>query len=108
MDLEFLRDRRVVIAAAAGVLILFTGLGVAVMLRGHRQAESLATASSGSLQVEMGKADAGLDVGRPLRCFVGGQFVGMVSLGDCARRNGVAPGGLDVGLDPTGAVAGAV
>ena len=108
MDLEFLRDRRVVIAAAAGVLVLLVGLGVAVMIGSHRRSASLVAASSGSLQVEMGKTDAGLDVGRPLRCFVGGQFVGMVSLGDCARRNGVAPGGLDVGLDPTGAVAGAV
>ena len=108
MDLEFLRDRRVVIAASAGLLVLFAGLGVAFMVKGNRQASPLAVASSGSLQVELGKSDAGLDVSRPLRCFVGGQFVGMVSLGDCARRNGVAPGGLDVGLDPTGAVAGAV
>ena len=108
MDLKLLRDRRVVIAAAAGVLVLFAGLGAAVMVKGRPQPAPLATASPGSLQVEMGKTDAGLDVDRPLRCFVGGQFIGMVSLGDCARRNGVAPGGLDVGLDPTGAVAGAV
>jgi len=29
----------------------------------------------------------------------------MATFSDCARRNGVAPGALDVGLDPTGAVA---
>ncbi len=108
MDLKLLRDRRVLIAAAAGVLVLLAGLGAAVMIKARPAPPPLDTASSGSLQVEMGKADAGLDVDRPLRCFVGGQFVGMVSLGDCARRNGVAPGGLNVGLDPTGEVAGAV
>jgi hypothetical protein len=36
---------------------------------------------------------------------VGGQFVGELPLADCAKRNGVATGGLDVGLDPAGALA---
>jgi hypothetical protein len=36
---------------------------------------------------------------------VNGQLVGQVKLSDCAKRNGVASGALDVGLDPTGALA---
>ena len=107
MDLKPFRDRRLVIAAAGAVLVLFTAIGVATTVFGHREPAPLS--SSGSLQVEMGRShDTGLDVSRPLNCFVGGHFVGMASLGDCARKNGVAPGGLDVGLDPSGAVAGAV
>jgi len=104
MDLKFLQDRRVVIAAAGGALVLIAGLGVGLKLKGPRQVMPLAASSAGSLQVEVGK-DEGLDSNRPLRCFVGGQFVGMDSLDDCARKNGVAPGALNVGLDPTGAVA---
>jgi len=57
--------------------------------------------------VEMGSSDQGLDLTRPLRCFVGGQFVGMLTLQDCAHRNGVDAGQLDVGLDTNGDVAAA-
>src|SRR5206468_8925951 len=42
-----------------------------------------------------------------LRCFVNGQFVGELPLAVCAQRNGVATGSLDVGLDPSGALAAA-
>ena len=51
--------------------------------------------------------DAKLDPKRPLRCFVGGQFVGELPLAVCAQRNGVATGALDVGLDQAGALAAA-
>ncbi|MBA3812801.1 MAG: hypothetical protein H0X27_14365, partial [Caulobacteraceae bacterium] len=36
---------------------------------------------------------------RPLPCYVNGRPVGQLLLRDCARRNGVATGPLDVGLD---------
>ncbi|MDB5421857.1 MAG: hypothetical protein JWR59_1804, partial [Brevundimonas sp.] len=48
-----------------------------------------------------------LDTTRELRCFVNGQYVGLATLPDCARRNGVATNALDVGLDETGALAAA-
>jgi hypothetical protein len=48
-----------------------------------------------------------LDPARPLRCFVSGQFVGEITLAECARKNGVATGALDVGVDETGALAAA-
>jgi hypothetical protein len=44
---------------------------------------------------------------KPLRCFVAGQFVGDFTLAQCAQRNGVATDKLDVGVDPTGALAAA-
>jgi hypothetical protein len=112
MDLSRLRDPRVMIAAGAGGLALLAalGIGIGALVRaaGHHSppppqliAES---AGPGSLQVEMGSGDSGLDLSRPLRCFVGGQFVGMLILKDCAQRNGVETGQLDVGLDTSGAV----
>jgi hypothetical protein len=108
MDLELLRDRRVVIGAAIGALALFAILAIVIGLavRHHRSQPALAESSEPrSLQVEIGHEDVGLDANRPLRCFVGGQFVGMTTLSDCAKKNGVAPGGLDVGLDQSGAIA---
>jgi hypothetical protein len=42
---------------------------------------------------------------KSLRCFVAGRFVGEFTLLECARRNGVATDALDVGVDPTGALA---
>ena len=103
------------IAAGAGGLALLAALGVGIgaLVRHAAQpsdAESLELAESSaprSLQLEMGSGDPGLDLNRPLRCFVGGQFVGMLTLKDCARRNGIDPGQLDVGIDATGAVAAA-
>lgn len=43
-----------------------------------------------------------LDPDQQLRCFVGGRFVGMATLSQCAERNGVASQALDVGLDSSG------
>jgi hypothetical protein len=111
MDLDrLLRDRRVIIAAGAGGLALAAALGVGIgaMVRGaHHPPPPAAPASAapGSLQVEMGSADGAQDLNRPLRCFVGGQFVGMLTLKDCAQKNGVQAGSLDVGLDTAGEVA---
>jgi hypothetical protein len=55
--------------------------------------------------VESGpRADSRLAAGTRLRCYVEGQFVGDLTLELCARRNGVASGVLDVGIDPSGAL----
>jgi hypothetical protein len=63
-------------------------------------------ASQGGLVVQTGRDDdLKLDPKRPLRCFVGGQFVGELPLSVCAQRNGVATGSLDVGIDQSGALA---
>ncbi len=69
----------------------------------HRGATQ-ASSSQGPLKVEMGKS-ARLDPDAALRCFVHGQFVGMQTPAECAGKNGVAPGALDVGLDQSGALA---
>jgi hypothetical protein len=65
-------------------------------------------ADQASLVIRQGRPDdAKLDPKRELGCFVGGQYVGLATWADCAKRNGVATGDLDVGLDPQGGLAAA-
>lgn len=106
--MELFKDRRAVALVGMG-LALLAGLAIAalLMLR-HRGASEPPPASQGGLIVQTGRDDdVKLDEGRPLRCFVNGQLVGDLKLSECAKRNGVASGALDVGLDPTGALAAA-
>jgi hypothetical protein len=104
--MDILKDRRVILAGGA-VLALAAGLLVAAVMSARHGAARLAPpASQAGLVVQTGRDDdIRLDSKRPLRCFVGGQFAGELTLGECARRNGVATGALDVGLDPSGALA---
>ena len=106
--MEFLKDRRVIALGGAGVALVL-GLALAWLILSHsRAAVGPPPASQGGLVVVSGRDDdAKLDPKRPLRCFVGGQFVGELPLAVCAQRNGVATGALDVGLDPSGALAAA-
>src|ERR1700685_2730924 len=104
--MNLLRDRRVVVIGG-GAVALVAGLATAwvIFAPTHRPSEP-PPASQGGLTVVSGRDDdAKLDPKRPLRCFVGGQFVGELPLAVCAKRNGVATGALDVGLDQSGALA---
>ncbi|OYW91911.1 MAG: hypothetical protein B7Z13_11375 [Caulobacterales bacterium 32-67-6] len=108
--MDFLNDRRVVLSLVGGALALLAGLGIAVGLlaRGDDAPAEAPPASKAGLVVETTDMDDGrLDPARPLRCFVSGQFVGEVTLTECAQRNGVATGALDVGVDESGALAAA-
>jgi len=99
-------DRRLILGGGAA-LALAGGLAIAYafMTREHASSEP-PPASQGGLVVQTGRDDdLKLDAKRPLRCFVGGQFVGELPLAVCAQRNGVATGSLDVGLDQSGALA---
>ena len=104
-----LHDRRVVIgvASAAVLLLALLTLTFCVARGRHASGPPGAPVQHGMLQVEMGKQDAKMEPGKPLRCFVSGQFVGEQTLADCARKNGVAAQSLDVGLDQTGQIAAA-
>ncbi len=96
-------------AAGAVVLLVVLGIGIGAMMRRHKPPAMVDSASDAphSLQVELGHEDPGLDPQRPLECFVGGQYVGMVTLKQCAQKNGVPPGALDVGVDTSGQLAAA-
>ncbi len=105
--MDLMQDRRVVLMIGGGLAILLgAGIAIGIMMRDHGSSAP-PPASRGGLVVETGTDDQTLDPARPLRCFVGGQFVGMATLADCAKKNGVATRALDVGVDATGALAAA-
>ena len=108
--MDFLKDRRTVLALAGAVAALLAGLAVAWAMVAQHRGETAAPppASRGGLVIDSSDAPNGrMDPARPLRCFVAGQPVGEMSLAECAKRNGVATDALDVGLDQTGALAAA-
>jgi hypothetical protein len=108
--MDFLKDRRIVLALAGAAVALLAGLAIAWALVAQHRGETAPPppASRAGLVIDSaGVADSRMDATKPLRCFVAGQFVGEMTLADCARRNGVSTDALDVGLDPTGALAAA-
>ncbi|RYG01457.1 MAG: hypothetical protein EON94_07690 [Caulobacteraceae bacterium] len=108
--MEFLKDRRTLLVLLGGALALLAGVVIATMLvgKGRNEKAPPPPASQGGLVVETGAPDDGkMDPARPLRCYVAGQYVGEITLAECAKRNGVATGALDVGVDPAGNLAAA-
>jgi len=101
-------DNRVIIAIGVGLAVL-AAVVLALMFSGGREPaapKTQETEGPGGLQVDLADAPS-LEPTRELRCFVDGQFIGMATLADCARRNGLATDALDVGLDETGNLAAA-
>jgi hypothetical protein len=106
--MELLKDRRVILVGGAA-LALAAGLAVAVTIAMHQDdSDGPSPASEGGLMIQTGHVEtAKLDPALPLRCFVNGRLVGELPVNDCAHRNGVATGALDVGVDSSGALAAA-
>lgn len=103
-------DRRVIFTAVAAGAALLAVLAGVFYVSAHRSptVHGDTPAPHGALQVKMGETGGGkLDPKAPLRCFVGGRFVGELPLGECAQRNGVETGLLGVGVDSSGQVAAA-
>jgi len=95
--------RPVLIGAAVALAAGLACAGILLVL--GRPGSGPPPALEGGLVVEAGpRAETRLAAGTPLRCYVDGQFVGDLPLEDCARRNGVASGALDVGIDASGAL----
>ncbi|CAN5262185.1 hypothetical protein BH10PSE1_BH10PSE1_26780 [soil metagenome] len=99
-------DNRVIMAIGAGLAIVAAIVLALIFTGGKDKTPEAPPASKGGLTVDLADAPV-LDTTRELRCFVNGQYVGLATLPDCARRNGVATDALDVGLDNTGALAAA-
>lgn len=93
-------------AIGAGLAIIAAIVLALVFTGGKGKPTEAPPAAQGGLTVNLADAPV-LDTTRQLRCFVNGQYVGLATLPDCARRNGVATDALDVGLDDTGALAAA-
>lgn len=100
------QDNRLLIAIGAGLAIIAAVVVALIFSGGRDRDDGPPPAAQGGLTVDVADAPE-LNTTRELRCFVDGQFVGMATLTDCARRNGVATDALDVGIDETGALAAA-
>ncbi|WP_313454339.1 hypothetical protein [Brevundimonas sp.] len=100
------KDNRVIIAVGAGLVIVVAVVLALIFTSGGDKTPEAPPASKGGLTVDLADATS-LEPTRELKCFVDGQFVGLATLADCARRNGLATDALDVGLDETGALAAA-
>lgn len=106
--MEYLKDRRIVLAIGGAVALLLGILIAATIMGGDKGPSKPPPAATGGLVVETGRDDdTKLDPTRPIRCFVSGVFAGELTLTECAKRNGVATDALDVGVDETGALAAA-
>lgn len=100
------QDNRLLIAIGAGLAVV-AAVVIALLVSGGRDRNPAPPpAAQGGLTVDVADAPE-LNTTRELRCFVDGQYVGMATLTDCARRNGLATDALDVGIDETGALAAA-
>jgi hypothetical protein len=92
-------------AARIAKIALSLVIGAGLIAAGCRRAKPQDAAPAGPLlKVEMGTSTK-LDPESALRCFVHGQFVGMQTPAQCAEKNGVPAGALDVGLDQSGSLA---
>lgn len=100
------QDNRLLIAIGAGLAIVAAVVLALVFSSGRGKDAGPPPAAQGGLTVNVADAPE-LNTTRELRCFVNGQFIGMATLTDCARRNGLATDALDVGIDETGALAAA-
>jgi hypothetical protein len=97
------KDNRILIAIGAGLAVV-AAVVIALIFSGGRERDPAPPpAAQGGLTVDVADAPE-LNTARELRCYVDGQFVGMATLVDCARRNGLATDALDVGVDETGAL----
>jgi hypothetical protein len=108
--MAFLSDRRNLPLLIGAGLALLAGVAIAALLVSSHRGETPppAPASHAGLVIDQATPeDNKLDPAKPLRCFVSGQFVGELTLADCAQRNGVATGALDVGVDESGQLAAA-
>lgn len=100
------QDNRILIAIGAGLAVVAAVVIALMFSAGRERSAEPPPAAQGGLTVDVADAPE-LNTTRELRCFVDGQFVGMATLTDCARRNGLATDALDVGIDETGALAAA-
>ena len=105
--MDFLKDRRTVLALAGAAVALLAGLAIAWALvraqhRG-RDGSPPPPASKAGLVIDSARPvrDGRMDAAKPLRCFLAGQFVGEMTPGRLRQDATASPtDALDVGLDP--------
>ena len=107
---QSLKARPYIFVGVGALVALLAGLVIALLVSREHASDAVSAppASQAGLFVETKTdVDHTLDPMAHLRCFVGGRFVGEATLAECAKKNGVATGALDVGVDPGGNLAAA-
>ncbi|OXE36476.1 MAG: hypothetical protein CGW95_07365 [Phenylobacterium zucineum] len=107
---QALKVRPYILILIGALAALLTGIALAILLsKGHAADSAVPPPASQSGLIVETKSEIGhnLDPMAHLRCFVGGRFVGESTLAECAKKNGVTTGALDVGVDPAGNLAAA-
>ncbi|HET9159133.1 MAG TPA: hypothetical protein VFN88_00845 [Caulobacteraceae bacterium] len=102
-------SRGLILAAVGGLAMILIGGAVAFGIMHHDKpsAEPPPGSQAGLvIDVKQG-SEVKRDPNQQYRCFKDGQYVGMATLEECAKKNGVVSGALDVGIDQTGALAAA-
>jgi len=109
MNFDGARRTGVVLGGGAVVALAAGGLIAWALMGGHSgEPTPPPPASQGGLIIKPNQTESKpVAAAKTLRCFASGQFVGEFTLAECAKRNGVATDKLDVGVDPTGALAAA-
>ena len=97
-------QKRMLWLGGGALLAIVVALGLAFGLSSGHKADPKMNDQPTGLQFNVADSVSALDSKKPLRCYVNGTYVGDLSLTDCAKKNGVAAQGLDVGLDDNGNV----
>ncbi len=97
------QSRWIWLGAGAAVAVVVAVALALVLSSGHKNDPKMTDAPPG-LTFNVSDPTPQLDSKKPLRCYVNGADVGDLTLAECAKKNGVAAQGLDVGLDDNGNV----
>jgi hypothetical protein len=101
MIMQIQDKKRLTWLAGGAVIMLIIAVILGLFLSsGKKDGPKMNTEAPG-LVVDIDDAPT-FDTKRTLRCFVDGEFVGQLTIADCAKKNGVAAQSLDVGIDESG------
>jgi hypothetical protein len=99
---DLTRDRRALIIGGAAAFVVAIAIVVGIFALRAGDDELPAEAAGPGLVVQTsGQAAKALDPAEPLKCYVDGKLVGEMKVADCAAKNGVATGPLEVGVQNT-------
>jgi hypothetical protein len=103
------KSRGLILALGGALAMVAIGIAVAFAILHHDEpsTEPPPAAQAGLVIDVKPGSEIKRDPNQPYRCFKDGQYVGMATLEQCAQKNGVVSGALDVGIDQTGALAAA-